>query len=259
MLTDPDTLRIAVLCSRRAPGLGHLLAGESRGGYLVAGLVCSEEDFAGRPMAEEAGVPFVSRPLRAFHRLLGAPLADREARAFYDMGTAQALREFEPDLVLLLGWTYVLTHPMLFAFPHRILNVHHSDLGAADPARRYPGLHAVRDAILAGEPETRASLHMVDDEVDHGPVVLRSPAFPVRLGEEGPTREAIRWHENLVLDRAFGPLAVAGMTLAATGRLALGPDGAEIDGHPAPFEMDDSGALAPLAVEARAPLFAEAS
>lgn len=259
MLTDPDTLRVAVLCSGHAPGLGHLLAGESRGGYIVAGLVCSEEDFAGRPMTEEAGVPWISRPLRTFHRTLGAPLSDREARAFYDMGTARALGEFEPDLVLLLGWTWVLTFPMLLAFPHRILNVHHSDLGAADPARRYPGLHAVRDALLAGERETRASLHIVDDEVDHGPLVLRSPAFPVRLPPEGLTRDAVRAHERRVLDHGFGPLAVAAATLAAAGRLALGPSGAEIDGLPAPFDLDEEGGLPTPAPAPKLSQFMEAS
>jgi hypothetical protein len=70
---------------------------------------------------------------------------------------------------------------VLRRFDGRIVNVHHSDLmqrnGSGQP--RYPGLRAVRDAILAGEPHTRATAHVVTEELDAGPVLLRSWPFPV--------------------------------------------------------------------------------
>ena len=73
--------------------------------------------------------------------------------------TVELLRSHEPDLVILAGYLWLLTQPMLSAFENRIVNVHHADLRlrTASGAVRYPGLRAVRDAILAGEAETRCT------------------------------------------------------------------------------------------------------
>lgn len=94
-------------------------------------------------------------------------------RKSFDAETADLLRRFDVDAVLLLGYLYVITEPLLAAYPDRILNVHDSDLP------RYPGLHATRDAIYAGERETRSSVHLVTPQLDAGPVIARSKAFPV--------------------------------------------------------------------------------
>lgn len=45
--------------------------------------------------------------------------------------------------------------------------------------RRYTGLHSTRDAILAGEHETRSTLHVVTENVDGGPILSLSRAYPV--------------------------------------------------------------------------------
>jgi hypothetical protein len=85
------------------------------------------------------------------------------------------------DLVVLCGYLHILTAPMLAAYPGRILNVHDADLTLTGPdgAPKYRGLHSTRDAILAGERETRTSVHLVTEEVDQGPVIARSAAYPV--------------------------------------------------------------------------------
>jgi len=95
----------------------------------------------------------------------------RSEREAFDAETAAMLRPFHPDAVVCLGYLYVITQPLLSAF--RILNVHDSDLP------RYPGLHATRDAIYAGERETRSSVHVVTSVLDGGPVLARSDSFPV--------------------------------------------------------------------------------
>jgi len=138
-------LTVAVLCSNRAPGLDAL--------------------------RERANVACVldRRPPRG---------GDRRA---FDAETATLLRPYEVDAVILLGYLYVITRPLLAAFPSRILNIHDADLTLRNPdgGPRYPGLHATRDAILAGERETRSSVHLVTPLLDAGPVILRSEAFPV--------------------------------------------------------------------------------
>jgi folate-dependent phosphoribosylglycinamide formyltransferase PurN len=83
------------------------------------------------------------------------------------------------DVVLLLGYRYIVRDPLLSAFP--ILNIHDSDLRITRPdgERRYIGLHSTRDAILAGEKETRSTLHVVTEKLDGGPIVSVSRAYPV--------------------------------------------------------------------------------
>ena len=138
-------LNVAVLCSNRAPGLEAL-----RDRVSVACVLDRQ-------------------PARG---------ADRKA---FDRETAALLRAHDIDVVLLLGYLYVITEPLLSAYPDRILNVHDADLALrnGDGGPRYPGLHATRDAIVAGERETRSSVHLVTPEIDGGPVVVRSESFPV--------------------------------------------------------------------------------
>jgi len=103
---------------------------------------------------------------------------DRET---FDAETAAMLRRFDVDTVVLVGYLFVITEPLLRPFRGRIINVHDADLTLrnASGGPRYPGLHATRDAIVAGECETRSSVHIVTPELDAGPVIARSESFPV--------------------------------------------------------------------------------
>jgi len=128
-------LKIAVLTSNRAPGLEDL-----------------------------------QRRLAIDCVLQRRPVGNRMA---FDRETADILLARDIDAVLLLGYLYIVTEPLLAAFPDRVINLHDSDLP------HYPGLHATRDAIYAGERETRSAAHIVTAQLDAGPVIARSEAFPV--------------------------------------------------------------------------------
>ena len=147
-------LKIAVLCSKRAPGLETLLA--HRGDtYDVVSV-----------LAAHSGTPYTTHPIFA-------------PRREYDAATRKILRAARADIVLLLGYTYIVTDVLLSEF--RILNIHDSDLRLTGPdgERRYTGLHSTRDAILAGEKETRSTLHVVTEKLDGGPILNVSRAYPV--------------------------------------------------------------------------------
>lgn len=159
MLND---LRIAVLSSQRAPALEALLA---------------------HPRADVVAV------LRRTH----VPRLGQ--RSAYDAELAALLTRLDVDYVFCLGYLYVLTEPMLAAFPGRIVNIHDSDLTRPF---RYPGLHATRDAIVAGERVTRSTLHVVNEELDGGPVLCVSDAYPVAPF----VREAVRAGANDIV-RAY--------------------------------------------------------
>ncbi len=137
------------------------------------------------------------------------PPAERSGRASFDRETAALLHAAGADVVLLVGYLYVVTEPLLRAFPDRILNAH-------DGTAQYPGLHATRDAIIAGEIETVSIVHIVTPDLDRGPVLARSAPFPVALfaygavvaGEMDIVRAYAYAHREWMMRSAWSDLVV---------------------------------------------------
>ncbi|HEX9163395.1 MAG TPA: formyltransferase family protein [Thermoanaerobaculia bacterium] len=182
MLTNVEPLRIAVLCSRRAPGLDALLADPQRGRLFdIACVVTSENEFPDRTRIERSGIPVLIHPIRQFVAARRVSLRDLAARRAYERYTIDVLRHENIDVIVLLGYLYVLTDVMLGEFPGRVLNVHDSDLTLTDGngERRYVGLRSTLDAIKAGEAETRSSVHVVTEKLDGGPILFRSGPYEV--------------------------------------------------------------------------------
>jgi folate-dependent phosphoribosylglycinamide formyltransferase PurN len=184
MLTGPRTpLRVAVLTTSRAPGLDHLLDRDPNRGrlYELAAVVATDPASEALARADASGIPTRIHDLRAFCGHRGGRISDLGLRHEFDAATVRLLDDHQPDLVMLCAYLHVLTAPMLDRFPDRILNIHDGDLGltGSDGRPRYRGLRSTRDAVMAGETETRSSVHLVTREVDIGPLLLRSEPFPV--------------------------------------------------------------------------------
>ncbi|MGE5277722.1 MAG: phosphoribosylglycinamide formyltransferase [Acidobacteriota bacterium] len=227
MLNEERPLRVAVLASRRAPGLSDLLAARDASFEIVC-VLSSEEDFADAALVRASGVPLLSHPIGRFCRWQKADLRDLRQRRDYDRATERLLAPYRPDLVLLSGYVYIVTRPLLDAYPGRLVNVHGSDLARRTPKGRplYPGLRAVRDAIRSGETETRATAHLVTETLDGGPVLLRSPAFPVApvaaalraAGADHALNAYAYAHQEWMLSAAWGPLLAGAARLFARER-----------------------------------------
>jgi folate-dependent phosphoribosylglycinamide formyltransferase PurN len=206
-------LNVAVLCGRRAPGLAYLLRDALRGQRyeLVAGLT-TDPDSDALPALAAAGVPGIVHDIRAFYAARGARRSDMTVRRAFDAETRDRLAPLHAGLIVLTGYLHLITAPLLAAFPGRIINVHDADLHERDAtgAPRFPGLHATRDAIHAGARTTRCSVHVVTHEVDSGPVLFRSEAFPVHGRHHYLQRE---W----MMRDAWGPLLAR--AIAAFARL----------------------------------------
>ncbi len=226
MLSRP--LRVAVLCSRRAPGLVHLLTRDL--GLSSWNIVCcltSDETFDELPIAALHDVAVIRHPAHRFYMRADpqARFGDLTVRARYDLRTTELLAPYTPDVILLAGYLLLLTEPMLDAFAGRIVNVHHSDLSlrTASGGPRFPGLRAVRDAIMAGERETRCTSHIVTSHLDDGPILLRSSAYRVPdvahwalgVGAEDVLRKVIWAQQEWMLRSAFGPLMEQSLELLA--------------------------------------------
>jgi phosphoribosylglycinamide formyltransferase-1 len=83
------------------------------------------------------------------------------------------------------------------AFPGRILNVHPSLLPS------FPGLHAQRQALEHGVKVTGATVHLVDEELDHGPILVQR-AVPVLEGDDEESLSArIREQEHQIYPEAI--------------------------------------------------------
>lgn len=223
-------LRVALLCSRRAPGLEDLLRDPNRGSlYELVCCLTSEEDSSMLERAKREGIVSLAHPIRPFYRRKNASFTDLALRHRYDSETVETLARFKPDLIVLAGYVYIMTSPMLARFPQRILNVHDSDLLVTDGhgRPRYVGLRSVREAIFAGERATRATLHVVTEELDRGPLLLRSTPFPVApLVRDGLAWGAVDMlkayafaHQEWMLRVAWGPLLARAIELVATGRV----------------------------------------
>lgn len=207
-------LRVAVLTSHRAPGIADLVAEQGELFRLVC-VVASEEDFS-QARLDEAGVPVVRNLIHRFYAWHRAPIADLAVRRAYDRRTCRLLAPFRPDVILMSSYLYIVTHPLLEAYPGRIVNVHGSDLARRGPdgLPLYPGLRAVRDAIRAGEMETRACSHRVTTELDAGPILRRSRPFPVpavaaalrQAGADHAVNAYAYAHQEWMLATAWGPL-----------------------------------------------------
>ena len=128
-----------------------------------------------------------------------------------DDAVAEALAGARPDAVVLAGYMRIVGPRALAAYPGRILNTHPSLLPA------FPGAHAVRDALDHGAKVTGATVHLVDETLDGGPIVLQE-SVPILAGDDEPTLHArIRDLEHRLLPRAVGLLLAGAIGPPAAG------------------------------------------
>jgi phosphoribosylaminoimidazolecarboxamide formyltransferase/IMP cyclohydrolase len=125
-----------------------------------------------------------------------------------DEPMADALRASGADVVALAGYMRIVGPRTLAAFSDRILNVHPSLLPA------FPGRHGVRDALAAGVRVSGATVHVVDQTLDGGPILLQE-AVPILAGDdEGSLQARIRAVEYRLLPRAIALVLAGAVTVA---------------------------------------------
>ena len=127
-------------------------------------------------------------------------LADYPDRAARDTAMADWLEQQGVRLVVLAGYMHLLTPAFLDRFPAAVVNVHPSLLP------EFPGAHAVEEQLAAGIAESGATVHLVDDGVDSGPI-LAQERVPVLSGDTPETlHERIKEIEHRLLPRVVGEL-----------------------------------------------------
>jgi phosphoribosylglycinamide formyltransferase 1 len=208
-------LVLGVLASGRGSNLQAILDAVDAGHCPahVAVVVSDRKDAPALERARQAGV-------RAVH--LDPPAyPDRTA---FDDAVAGVLDGHGVELVCLAGYMRVLSPGFVRRYPRRILNVHPALLPA------FPGLHAQRQALEHGVKVAGATVHLVEEGVDTGPIVLQAPV-PVLDGDtEASLAARILVEEHRLYPEAIrlyaeGRLEVTGRRVAvrphAEGRLPL--------------------------------------
>ena len=176
--------RVAVLASGFGTNLQALLEDDLVGPRVV--LVVSD-----REGAEALG--------RARSRGIEAVFLDPAAhptREAFDGALLGLLRDRRIDVVCLAGFMRILTPAVVRAFDGRMLNVHPSLLPA------FPGARAPRDALAWGVKVTGVTVHLVDEEVDHGPIVLQEVVAVREDDDEGSLHARIQEVEHRLYPRA---------------------------------------------------------
>ena len=129
--------------------------------------------------------------------VLAIPSKGRSREA-HDASMIAALRDHNIDLVCLAGYMRIISPAFVLAFRNRILNVHPSLLPA------FPGLDAQRQALEYGAKIAGCTVHFVDEQVDHGTIILQR-AVPV---EDSDTPETLAARILVEEHRAY-PAAIA--------------------------------------------------
>ena len=207
VLTLPPTgRRLGVLISGRGSNLKAILDAVADGSLdaTVAFVFSNQRKAPGLAYGREAGIPTEVLSHREF--------PDRES---YDRVILERLREHRVDVVCLAGFMRILSPVLIHAFPNRVLNIHPSLLPA------FPGLAAPRQALEYGVRVAGCTVHLADEELDRGPILLQD-ATAVRDDDTPKTlADRIRTLENALLPRAVGILLDGGLRLS--GRRLLLP------------------------------------
>ncbi len=195
----PVRARVVVLVSGSGTLLQALLDAATGPGYPAAVVAVGADrgGIAGLERAARAGVPTFVESLRAW-----------PDRAAWNAALTAAVVAHRPDLVVSAGFMKILGPGFLAGIGCPMLNTHPALLPA------FPGAHPVADTLAYGVKVTGATVHLVDDGVDTGPVLAQAPV-EVRSGDTvDELHERIKVEERRLLVGAVAALARDGATVS---------------------------------------------
>jgi phosphoribosylglycinamide formyltransferase-1 len=190
--------RIAVLISGAGSNMVALADACERGD--VAGhvsVVVADRKCEGLVHAQERGIDTELVEFGAYNE-----------RAIWDEALLEAVSASRPDLVVSAGFMRLLAPSFVDAFAGRMINLHPSLLPA------FPGAHAVRDALAHGVKVTGTTIHFIDYEVDHGPIILQEPVPVMAADTEAELHDRIKSVEHRLLPLACTLILEKGLQIS---------------------------------------------
>ena len=168
------TTNLGILLSGRGSNFEAIAANIAAGkipGAQIAVVISNRPDAGGLETARRLGLRALAIPSKG------------KGREDHDREIVDALREHHVDLICLAGYMRLLAPWFVQQFPQRILNIHPSLLPA------FPGLEAQQQAFAYGVKVSGCTVHFVDEELDHGAILVQK-TVPVLDGDDEHTLAA---------------------------------------------------------------------
>ncbi|HNV86851.1 MAG TPA: phosphoribosylglycinamide formyltransferase [Candidatus Omnitrophota bacterium] len=165
--------RMAIFISGRGSNMENIVRQVKRGKIRAeAGLVFSDKPGApGLKKAKAFGVETAGLERSAF-----------ESKELFEKAILEILKSRRIDFIVLAGYMKIVGPVLIRAYPGKILNIHPALLPS------FKGAHAIRDAFDYGSRVTGVTVHFVDEQVDHGPIILQE-AVTIGLRDRLPAVE----------------------------------------------------------------------
>ncbi len=198
-------LRVVVCVSGGGTNLQAMIDGIKEGRINNAGIVrviSNNRDAYALKRAEENHIPGICISPKDY--------ADREA---FHKALLEAVREAEPDLIVLAGFLVVIPKEMIAEYRNKIINIHPS-LIPSFCGTGYYGMKVHEGALNRGVKITGATVHFVDEGTDTGPILLQKPVEIM----EGDTPEIL---QRRVMEEAEWILLPEAVDAIANGRVEI--------------------------------------
>jgi phosphoribosylglycinamide formyltransferase-1 len=118
-------------------------------------------------VCDQPQAPVIKRAQLAGVRVVLVRREDFISRRDFEAAIIQRLKNYKIDLIVLAGFMRLLSPEFVQQYRNRIMNIHPSLLPA------FKGAQAIKDAFDADRDSTGVTVHFVDEEVDHGPIILQ--------------------------------------------------------------------------------------
>jgi phosphoribosylglycinamide formyltransferase 1 len=129
-------------------------------------------------------------------------------RGEHDREVVGALKQHRVDLICLAGYMRLLSPWFVQQFPRKILNIHPSLLPA------FPGLEAQEQAFAYGVKVSGCTVHFVDEELDHGPIIVQKTVTVLDSDDEHTLAARILEQEHVAYTEAINIVLAGGFDIA---------------------------------------------
>ena len=119
------------------------------------------------------------------------------SREALDQAIVDVFQQHQVEWIVMAGWMRIVTQVLLNAFPHRIINIHPSLLPS------FRGIYAIEQALAAKAKITGCTVHLVDLEVDSGPILIQAavPVLPDDTAES--LHQRVQVQEHLIITQGI--------------------------------------------------------
>jgi phosphoribosylglycinamide formyltransferase 1 len=179
---------LGILLSGRGSNFEAIARNVAAGRILaarIAVVISNRADARGIETAQKLGLATLIIPSKG------------KERKHHDSEVVSALQQHAVDLICLAGYMRLLTPWFVRQFPGRILNIHPSLLPA------FPGLEAQEQAFAYGVKVTGCTVHFVDEELDHGPIIVQRAVPVLDTDNESSLSQRILEQEHIAYTEAI--------------------------------------------------------